>query len=475
MGKNFTEFIPNYSLKFDIQTLKMKLLKLSIALISVFSMEDLWAQKSFSAKEAVAYALENNPNVKNAKIETKVAEAKVSETIGIGLPQISGSTTLLHYPQVQPFIIENTGTPPFGSPEGIGDPIAFALQLKNSFTGSIEAKQMIFNGSYLVGLKASRTYKELSAKQLKQVKEQIAEGILKSYYSQLVNEEKAKLLDLNISRLDSTYRETQQLFKNGFVEQIDLNRILVTLNNLKAEKQKTIRMLTIAAYALKLQMGMAVKDSIILTSKLDEINTSEIIPANTVLDYGKRSDYSILQTQKSLAHLQVQNIKSQYLPSLFGLATYGFVSAASKFENLGNFNQKNRYAPYNFIGINLSVPVFDGFQKKHQITQKKLEIEKINNGFKQLENAIDLELNQANINLANAQTNMDIQKRNLDLAKEVVRVAKVKYKQGVGSNLEVTNAESSLKESQTNYYTALYDFMVAKIDLDKAQGQLIAE
>jgi outer membrane protein TolC len=334
---------------------------------------------------------------------------------------------------------------------------------------------MIFNGSYLVGLKASRTFKELSEKQLKQAKEQVAEGVLKSYYSLLVNEEKSKLLDLNISRLDSTYKETQQLFKNGFVEQIDLNRLQVTLNNLKAEKQKTQRMLTLAAYFLKLQMGMSVKDSIILTSRLDETNTNGILPANPTLDYARRTDYSILQTQKSLARLQIQNIKSGYLPSLFGLATLGFNSAAESFPNLGNIGQRDRYVPYSYIGLNLSVPVFDGMQKKYQVAQKNLELEKINNGFKQLENAIDLELNQANINLANAQTNLDIQKRNLDLAKEVVRVAKVKYKQGVGSNLEVTNAESDLKESQTNYYTALYDFMVAKIDLDKAQGQLLPD
>jgi outer membrane protein TolC len=222
-------------------------------------------------------------------------------------------------------------------------------------------------------------------------------------------------------------------------------------------------------------MGMSVKDSIILTSRLDETNTNGILPANLTLDYSRRTDYSILQTQKSLARLQIQNIKSGYLPSLFGLVTLGFNSAAESFPNLGNIGQRDRYVPYSYIGLNLSVPVFDGMQKKYQVAQKNLELEKINNGFKQLENAIDLELNQANINLANAQTNLDIQKRNLDLAKEVVRVAKVKYKQGVGSNLEVTNAESDLKESQTNYYTALYDFMVAKIDLDKAQGQLLPD
>ena len=434
------------------------------------------AQKGFTAQQAVQYAMVNNPTVKNARLEISASEAKVQETVSAGLPQVSASATLLHYPQVQAFIIENTGLPPFADPsKDIGDPIGFALQLQNSFTGSIEAKQMIFNGSYLVGLKASKTYKELSVKQLKQAKEALAEQVLKSYYSLLVNREKTKLLDVSINRLDSTLKETQALFKNGFVEQIDLNRLEVQLNNLKAEKQKTLRMLTLAGYALKIQMGMPIRDSLELTSKLDEIGPAEILPAGTTIDYNRRTEYSVLQTQKSLVGLEMKNINSGYLPSLFGLATLGINSAASRFGNLGNFSQNDRYIPYSFIGLNLSIPIFDGFEKKYKYQQSKISMEKLNNGIKAQENAIDLEVNQANINLANAQTNMDIQKRNLNLATEVVRVSKIKYRQGVGSNLEVSNAEADLKESQTNYYTALYDFIIAKIDLDKAQGNLVTE
>jgi outer membrane protein TolC len=298
---------------------------------------------------------------------------------------------------------------------------------------------------------------------------------MKTYYAILVNEEKTRLLDLNLSRLDSTYRETKVLFKNGFVEKVDLDRIEVALNNLKAEKQKTSRLLTLAGYGLKIQMGMAVKDSIQLTEKLEDINPESIVPANTTINYNQRIEYSKLQTQKALAGLAEKNIKAGYLPSLVGLATLGVNSAASKFGNLANFGERNRYAPYGFVGLSLSVPVFDGFQKKYQSQQARLNIKKLDNGFKQLENGIDLELNQANINLANANTNLEIQKRNLTLAQEVVRVSKVKYTQGVGSNLEVTNSESSLKESQSNYYSALYEFIIAKIDLDKAQGNLVTE
>jgi outer membrane protein TolC len=454
--------------------------------LPLFAVSSAWGQvKSLTARQAVEYAMQNNPTIKNAVIETEISKAKVMETTAAGLPQISGSLSVLHYPQVsndptkpntQKFVLENQRGTPFYDTSGTdGSPIAFGLQLANSLTGTLTATQLIFNGSYLVGLQASKTYKELTVKQLKQAKITLAEQVMKTYYLILVNQEKTRLLDLNLLRLDSTFKETQVLFKNGFVEKIDLDRIEVALNNLRSEKQKTTRLLVLATNGLKFQMGMPVKDSIELSENLNQVNPESILPADPTIDYSKRIEYSTLQTQKQLAALSLKNIKAGYLPSLVGLATLGVNSAASKFGNLSNFSEKNRYAPYGYIGLSLSVPVFDGFQKKYQAQQARFNINKLNNGFKQLENAIDLELNQANINLANANTSLEIQKRNLKLAEEVVRVSKVKYRQGVGSNLEVTNSESSLKESQSNYYSALYDFIISKIDLDKAQGILVAE
>lgn len=438
--------------------------------------------RTFSANEAIQFALENSQFVRNAKLDTDIAAAKVQETIGIGLPQISGSASVLHYPKIQKFVLENTpGTPFFISPDAfkgapaINAPIAFGLALENSLTGNIQASQLLFNGNYLVGLKASKTYQELSAKQLKQARTSIAEQVSKTYYSILVNSEKSRLLDLNLSRLDSTCREIRLLFKNGFAEQIDVNRLEVALNNLRSEKQKTVRLLQLARYGLKLQMGMPVGDSLVLSGKLDEVNPDSLQAFGGTVDYSRRIEYSTLQTQKALTALDLKNVQAGYYPTLVAIATLGVNSAASKFSNLSNINEKFRYAPFSFFGVNLSVPVFDGLQKKYKAEQSRINMMKISNGMKQLENAIDFEVKQANINLANAFESYAIQKRNLKLAEEVVRVSKVKYRQGVGSNLEVTNAESSLKESQTNYYTALYDFIIAKIDLDKAQGQLLRD
>jgi hypothetical protein len=234
-------------------------------------------------------------------------------------------------------------------------------------------------------------------------------------------------------------------------------------------------MLLLGQYGLKLQMGMPVGDSLILTGKLNEVNPDSLQAFGGTVEYSRRIEYSTLQTQKALTVLDLKNVQAGYYPTVAAIATLGVNSAASKFSNLANFTEDNRYAPYSFFGVNLSVPVFDGLQKKNKAEQSRINLMKIDNGMKQLENVIDFEVRQANINLANAFENYGIQKRNLKLAEEVVRVSKIKYKQGVGSNLEVTNAEASLKESQTNFYTALYDFIIAKIDLEKAQGQLLKD
>jgi len=447
------------------------------ALYLAIFLPSLQAQvRSFTAAEAVKYALDNNPTVRNARLDTDIAAAKVQETIGIGLPQISGTATILHYPEIQRFVLETGPAFPFGPPGAPeGTPVAFGLALNNSLTGNIQASQILFNGNYLVGLKASKTYQELSARQLKQARTSLAEQVSKTYYSILVNTEKTRLLDLNLSRLDSTYREVKLLLKNGFAEQIDADRLEVALNNLKSEKQKTNRMLELARYGLKLQMGMPVGDSLVLAGKLDEVNPDSLQALSGSMEYSRRSEYATLQTQKALTHLDLKNVQAGYYPTVVAIATLGVNSAASKFSNLSNFTEKNRYAPYSFFGINLNVPVFDGLQRKNKAQQSRLNLQKIDNGLKQLENVIDFEVRQANINLANAFENFSIQKRNLKLAGEVVRVSKIKYQQGVGSNLEVTNAEASLKEAQTNYYTALYDFIIAKIDLEKAQGQLLKD
>jgi outer membrane protein TolC len=179
-----------------------------------------------------------------------------------------------------------------------------------------------------------------------------------------------------------------------------------------------------------------------------------------------------LQTQKELAYLDIRNNRSKYLPQLAAFGTFGYNPAATR---LGNITQGERWIDYSFVGLQLNVPIFDGLSKHYKTQQAKLAYEKSEQNMTQLQNSIDLQIRQATITLTNNLDALKSQKRNLDLAAEIVRVTRIKYQQGVGSNVEVNNAITAYKEAETNYYSALYDTLIAKVDLDKATGKLLAD
>jgi outer membrane protein TolC len=223
-------------------------------------------------------------------------------------------------------------------------------------------------------------------------------------------------------------------------------------------------------------MGKDISEEIVLSDKLSGFTVAEIeqelskAPADP---YENRIEYSLLNTQKDAAGLELKNIQAGYLPKLYGSATLGANTSASKFLDLSSV--QDRWFKYNQIGFSLQIPVFDSFIKYRQAQQKRINILKLENTSALLKNSIRLETNQAKTNLKNGLAKLDIQKKNLDLASEISRVTKVKYQKGLGTNLEVINAESSLKEAQVNYYSAMYDVLVAKVDLEKATGQLLQQ
>lgn len=422
-----------------------------------------------SLADAVKYGQTNSVAVRNAVIDTRIAQAKVSETIGIGLPQISGTFDYSHNINVQKVQLE-TGAGPFGDPNTPpGTWIYFPFQLKNNAIGSITASQLIFSGSYIVGLQASNTYKELSRKNLNATQIDVAENVTKAYYGVLVNTERIKLLDNSLARLDSTVREAQALLKNGFIEQLDLNRLEVSRNNLMVERQKAARLVDLSMALLKFQMGMPADQPLTLTDRLEANAIASIQPLNSrSFDYSRRIEYSTLQTNELLNNLERRNLKASFLPTLGASFTMGWNAAAT---NVGDLS--SRFLNYSFVGARLSWDLFQGFQRTYKLQQNRLNNEKVKNGYEQLRNGIDLQISQSNTNLTNALETLRTQDRNLGLAREVVRVAKIKYSQGLGSNLEVVTAEADLRDAQTNYYAALYDVLIAKTDLDKATGNLL--
>ncbi len=430
-----------------------------------------YSQTRYSLQEAIQYGVTHNINVKNTQVDAQSAESRIGEIRSVGLPQVSASMSLMDN-----LIIQRVFLPAIffdaQAPEG-APPVPVQFGVKYSGNAALQLNQMIFNAQWLLGLKAAQTYRELAVKNVTQSKVQVAESVSKAYYGVLIAEERAKLLDLNIQRLDSLTREMSAMNQKGFVEKLDVDRLEVSLNNLKTERSKVQNMVDLSYYMLKFQMGMKLDETIQLTDRINEADVNRIASEvkaddGSLFKYDQRIDYSILKSNLLLSEMDVENNKRGYFPTVSAFAGYGYNTGRNSFgEVFGSpwFNNAN-------IGLSINIPVFDGFAKKYKIQQAKFTVDKVKQSLSLVEQSIDLQIRSANITIINGLETLKTQKRNLDLAQEVVRVSKIKYQSGTGSNIEVINAESALKESQTNYFASLYDLLLAKVDLDKAKGKL---
>ncbi len=425
--------------------------------------------QTYTLQQAIDFAIEKNVSIRNGKLDALSAEARIREIKSSALPQISASASLTDNLIIQRAFLPAVFFDPNASPDAPAVPVQFGVAYSANAAASVN--QIIYSAALNVGLRAADTYRELAQRSLASSKVVVAEQVAKAYYGVLVALERAKLLDYNITRLDTTLNETQAMNKQGFVEKLDVQRLEVQSNNLKAERQKVQNLIELSYVLLKFQMGLGVNDEITLAEQLEDRSVNDLRPlisADPTFRYQSRIEYSTLETQIKLAEQDIEVSQKGYYPTLAAFANYGYNSGRNQIAQLVTSPWFN----FASLGLSLQIPIFDGFLKKSQIAQKRYTLQKAQNSGELLKNSIDLQIRQSSITLTNGLQTLQTQQRNRDLATEIVRVTRIKYKEGVGSSLEVLNAEGSLREAQTNYYSSLYDFLIAKVDQDKALGRL---
>ncbi len=403
--------------------------------------------------DCIQYALENNVTLQNSKFDEYIAQKDVSELIGTGLPQVE-ATADLNY---------NFKLPVFVLPGENGEPqdVTFGLPWQGVWGGSLS--QLIFDGRFFLGVKASTIYVDLTELNTQRNKEQTAYDVSKAYYSALLSQERLNILDANIERVEKLYTETNALFEEGYAEKIDVERLQINLNNLKAERSSALQLVGVGIDLLKFQMGMPVNTNIELTENMESLDIS---PASPTLvsdfDYTQRTEYSLLQTQKIIEEFRLKSYKAGFLPTLYGFASYNW---NRQWDGDQSFNFQT-----GVVGATLTLPIFDGNQKLRQIQRSNLLIRKIDNDMTQLANSSSLEIHQAVANLNNAYTNLEAQEKNRELADKVYNITRIKYKEGVGSSLEVNDAETQLKQAESNYLTSLFEYLISDLDLQRLSG-----
>ncbi|GJM28753.1 MAG: transporter [Cyclobacteriaceae bacterium] len=421
----------------------------------------------FTLEDCLTYGFENQAQVQNANLERQFAIAQIGETRADGLPQVNGYAEYSNFFNIQksflPAIIFDPNAP---SDEFVAVPFSQQYNGLATLTGS----QMIFDGSYFVGLQAARTFKSLSDKDYIKSKTDVAESITKAYYTVLVTQVGLDLINHNYGRLDTLLTETTLLHENGFAEKIDVSRVQVEFNNTESQRSRAERSLNQAYNLLKFQMGMPLSQTITLAETIEDI-TLEVLDYNFQdFSYQDRIEFGQLEVGRSLAELDLKNNKAKYLPSIDAFATLGTNTATNTRSEVTNFDDK--WLNYGLFGFRLNVPIFDGLRKSYLVQQNRIQLAQIDNDMRYLKQSIDLEQEQAKIDFENSLENLRAQKKNMALALEVYEVTRIKYQEGIGSNIEVIDAETTYEDAQSNFFNALYDVLIAKVDMEKALGIL---
>ena len=421
--------------------------------------------QTFSMKAAIQYALTHSPSLQNTYLDYQIARQKIAEVRSAGLPQINSTTTLRYFVEIPTSLVPGEF---FGAPRGTFIPIRFGVpyNLEIGVTGT----QLLFDGTYFVGLSAARAVKELTYRAYQRSRIETITAVSKAYLTVLITQERLRLLKENLDQLQTTLRQTKGLYEAGFAEKLDYQRLEVAYNNLQTEYNKAAELTALAYLTLKLQMGYPLDQPIALSDTLPELPL--LLPDSLSLqnfDPAQRLEYQILLAQRRALELNLRRYQVAYLPSLVFISSLATQAQRNEFDF---FDTKKRWFPIAFIGFQLQVPLFDGLRKASQVSQARLELLKNQNDLYQLRQALTLEAQNARIQLLNALQNLAIQKRNLELAQTVLETTQKKVEAGLASTVESVQAQNAYQQAQLGYTTALLEAHSVYIDWQKALGLL---
>jgi outer membrane protein TolC len=443
------------------------------------------ATHSFSAQDAVTYAMANNVQVKNSLLAIQLQQETNRQITASAYPHLNASISNTINPNVATQVIPNFISPATyqvlidkGVRDGSGNPITMPADFgfvaaqfgtRYSANAAVSLTQLLFDGQVFVGLQARDASIAFAKKGAELTSEVIKTNVLKIYYQLLAGRTQLELLDSTIAFVNKNLSDTRVLYDNGFREKLDIDRVSVQLANLQTERNKVMNLLSNGYYGLKVLMGIPVEDQLILTDTLTPSQVKEGMLSTADYKYEDRKDFQVAQIGKQLGEY---NIKRYQLSKIPTIALNG-VYAKNAQRNTWNFlQQRQPWFTISNVSLNMTVPIFNGFVTRSRISQTRLELQRTLNEIEGLKRSIDSEVASARNNFQSAIARLDVQQQNLELAEKVYVQVKKKYEMGVGSQTEINLAQNEWKAAQTNYVTALSDAMMSRIDWLKATGKL---
>lgn len=427
--------------------------------LSMFAQNNM----TMSLQQAQDYAVLNNPQMQTSLLDIENGRTTLQNRTAAGLPQINASVGYNHFITLPTSLIPAEF---FGGEPGEFAEVQFGTP--ENMTAGISASQLIFSGPYLYGVQAARVYVELLEQQSKVTASDVKKSVELAYYATLISDEMITMAEKNLEVVNNTLREVSEMNKAGFVEAIDVDRLRITQSSLQTMVNNAKRQKDFALQLLKFQMGLDLTQTLALTDSLSGMQ-SDILLVQGDQNFMSRPELGVMSTTKKLNEINIQVNKAAYYPSL---AIIGSYEQAAQRNEFNFFDGNEPWFETFLVGVQLNIPIFSGMQKSAAVESAQIGYEKALVTEKTLIQSIQLEVAQYTTDYQNAQAEMENAQANTVLAEKIYNTALIKYREGLGSSLELTDAEGTLLNAQTNYINALYNLLSAKTNLKKALGYL---
>lgn len=419
---------------------------------------------SFTLDEAVQFAMENNLNARNARLELDAADQRLWETAASGLPQVSASVNYNY----------NINLPTTLIPDFTGDisqkiPIQFGT--KNNASAGLLGNQLLFSGEYIIALKTAKIFKEFSQLNMKRTEQQVRQGVTENYYLVLLAEASLKLLEENRDNVKRTYEESLELYKTGYIEEIEANQLELVLVDLQNSVLSMKRQIMATKNLLKYQMGLERNKNIILEGNLQRMVATINYESTLAVDFDltENIDYQILSDQEKLAYMDLRLKQFAYLPTLNAFYSMDFAAQRDKFNF---FDSDENWYRASMIGLSFSVPIFSSGLRKASVAQKRIAYEQAKNNRQFAAEGLEVEFLQSKYDFASALEKYRSTSKNIELSEKVVRVTNKKYVEGLASSLDLTQVNNQYLQALTNYTSSMVELLNAKIKIDLLMNKI---
>ncbi len=443
-------------------------INIQLSIIAVMLSAGVFAQSeptSMTLKQAQEYALKNSYTAKSTLYDAEVANLETKELLATGLPQIDGSMQYTNFIKLPDMIL-----PPmvFNNPEEARIP---SFQMPQTTTLGVTASQLLFNGTWLVGLEASKSYELLQQKNVRKTEIEVKEEVAKSYYLALVSAETVKILQESRLALAATLRDTEAMFDNGFMEKQDVDQLMLSVNEIDIQISYAEQQQKNVMDLLKMQIGYPISNDLILIDTVDSVvgsdDSAELL--NAMFNAQGTIDYEVANQVLAMQKLNVKAKKASYLPTLATFITFQTQGMRKEFNF---FDPSKPYLYGNFWGLQLNVPILSGGARRHSVSKAEVEVKRYTDMLAFTQQATELEYRSAKTEFDNANKVYESSKRSLKLATDIYNTSDIKYKEGIASSFDLAQRNTQVIQSKGAYIQAMLNLLNAKTRLTKALNQL---